>query len=58
MAEKPQARVEIREWLGLVSNRGPFGAKPGAAKVLKNLRVLSSGQLEVRGGMRALRFES
>jgi len=58
MAEKPLARVEIREWLGLVSNRGPFASKPGAAKVLKNLRVVSPGQLEVRGGIRALRFET
>ncbi|KKL66574.1 hypothetical protein LCGC14_1147500 [marine sediment metagenome] len=58
MAEKPQDKVEIRDWLGLVSNRGPFTGKPGAAKVLKNLRVVSPGQLEVRGGMRAVKFES
>jgi len=58
MAEKPLAKVEIREWDGLVSNRGPFAGKPGAAKVLKNLRIVSPGQLEVRGGIRALKFES
>jgi len=48
------AKVTIREWTGMVSNRGPFAGKPGDAKVQENLRCLKPGVLETRGGYRRL----
>lgn len=56
MPEKPISRITIEDWEGLVSNRGPFSGKPGAAKVLINLRSVQPGVLETRGGMRRLYF--
>jgi hypothetical protein len=56
MSETPQSTLRIREWKGLVSNRGPFFPQPGAAKVQINLRCISPGILEVRGGMRPLKY--
>ena len=59
MAEKPLNKVRIRDFTGLVSNRGPFVTKgPGAATVQKNCRSISPGILEVRNGMRKVNFES
>jgi len=58
MAVKPKKRLVIREWTGLVSNRGPFVGKPGDAKIQINCRSIRPGVLEVRNGMRRLNFES
>lgn len=56
MAERPERTVRIREFSGLVSNRGAFAGKPGDAKLLKNCHIRAPGQLEVRGGLRKVRF--
>lgn len=55
MAKKPIAR--IRNWLGMASNRGPFGRKPEEAIVLRNLRCLKPGTMETRLGQRLIRWE-
>lgn len=56
--ERPKNTVRIREFGGLVSNRGPFSRKPGDTKTQVNLRCRSPGVLEVRNGMRKLNFET
>ncbi len=54
----PAASIVIRDWTGLVSNRGPFVGKPGDARILTNLRCLVPGVLEVRAGLRPVKFEA
>ena len=56
--ERPQQTITIRDFTGLVSNRGPLVGKPGDARVLKNLRCRTPGVLEVRGGLRPVKFEA
>lgn len=56
--KRPENTVPIREFDGLVSNRGAFLRKPGETKVQVNLRCRSPGTLEVRNGMRKLNFET
>lgn len=56
--ERTESTVKIRDFTGLVSNRGAFLHKPGDTKVQKNLRCRSPGILEVRNGMRKLNFET
>ena len=58
MAEKPESKVVINDWGGLVSNRGPFAGKPGEAKAQVNVRSVKPGVLEVRNGMRPVKWES
>jgi len=55
--QRPSSTVVIRDWTGLVSNRGPFVGKPGDALVLTNLRCRKPGVLEVRSGIRPVKFE-
>ena len=55
---RPAVSIVIRDWTGLVSNRGPFVGKPGDAKVLTNLRCRTPGVLEVRAGIRPVKFEA
>lgn len=50
--EQAKSRIVIDDFGGLVSNRGPFVAKPGDAKVLTNLRCIRPGVLETRNGWR------
>ncbi len=56
MARKPEARVSIREFNGLVSNRGETLGQPGDALVQTNLYSPSPGKLMTRRGRRALSF--
>ena len=58
MARKPESRVVIREFGGLVSNRGELLGQPGDALVQKNMLSSSPGKLEVRKGRRALAFDA
>jgi len=58
MAEEPKNVVVIRDWTGLVSNRGPFAGKPGDATVLKNVRPIAPGLLQVRGGTRKVGWQT
>ena len=57
MSEQPKKVLRIQEW-ALVANRGTFAGKPGDAKVLTNVRSLAPGRLEVRAGMRPVKFRS
>ena len=54
--ERPRRTVRIREFTGLVSNRGALLGQPGDAKEQKNLRSVKPGVLAVRLGMRPVRF--
>lgn len=56
MARKPEARVSIRDFNGLVSNRGDLLGQPGDALVQVNLYCESPGKLMTRRGRRALSF--
>lgn len=56
MARPPEARVQIREFNGLVSNRGEMLGQPGDALVQKNMYSPSPGKLMTRRGRRALGF--
>lgn len=57
MTEPPKARVEMRDFPGLVTNADPDDIQAGAAQVQNNILVVRSGELEVRAGYRAVRFE-
>lgn len=54
-AEQPG--IEITEFVGLVTNRGDFGGPPGAAEEQDNIGVFSENELQVRKGLRLVRFE-
>lgn len=56
--ERPEKAVRIRDFKGLVSNRGALVGDPGAAKVQTNLRCLAPGRLESRSGMRPVKFDA
>ena len=49
--------VEVREFLGLVSNRDPSDLEPGQAREQVNLAVINPGELLVRRGYRVVQFE-
>lgn len=55
-AEQPS--LEITEFAGLVTNRGDFGGPPGAAEEQDNIGVFSENELQVRKGLRPLRFDA
>jgi len=54
--ERPQRTLKIRDWSGLVSNRGPFAGKPGDTSTQVNCRCVKPGILEVRSGMRKVNW--
>lgn len=56
--ENPLSRVIIKNWTGLVSNRGPYQGRPGDAKVQVNVRSMQPGVLETRNGFRLVKFRS
>jgi hypothetical protein len=56
MAQRPESRIAVREFNGLVSNRGEMLGRPGDALVQSNLYSPSPGQLATRKGRRALSF--
>lgn len=56
--DKPRHTIVIRDFNGWVPNRGPFVGKTGDASVQKNLRCRTPGTLEVRAGIRPVKFEA
>ena len=55
--KQPEDLVSIRDFPGLVTNADPNDLTPGAARSQKNLQATLIGELRVRGGCRAVRFE-
>lgn len=55
--EKPKAKIEIRQFAGLVTNQDQHDVQPGAAKAQVNVTVSRPDQLDVRKGYRVVRFE-
>ncbi len=58
MGIKADASLEMRDILGLVSNRDPHDLKPGQAEEQVNVMVLRPGEMMVRRGLRELQFDS
>lgn len=55
--ERPKDSVEIRQFMGLVTQQDPSDVQPGAAQVQINVGVTRPDQLDVRKGYRVVRFE-
>lgn len=55
--EPPTTAVEIRQFVGLVTQQDPQDTQPGAAQVQVNIGVTRPDQLDVRKGYRVVRFE-
>ncbi len=58
MGIKADSSVEMRDILGLVSNRDPHDLKPGQAEEQVNVMVLRPGEMMVRRGLRELVFDA
>ncbi len=58
MGIKADAAIEMRDILGLVSNRDPHDLKPGQAEEQVNVMVLRPGEMMVRRGLRELSFDA
>ena len=57
MAERPVAKAAIREWTGLVSNRGPLSGKPGDALEQTNCHSVMPGVLQPRKGLQVVEYD-
>ena len=57
MGEEATQEIEFRQFNGMVTNADPTDLKPGISQVQVNVNGLKIGQLEVRRGLRVLRFE-
>ncbi len=57
MAQKPIARVVIRDFAGLETNSDPSDVEPGKAKRQVTLTAERSGELRVRQGWARVKFE-
>ena len=57
MANKPRNIVSIREWTGLVSNRGPFVHRPGDALAQTNCHSVKPGVLQPRKGLQVVDYD-
>ena len=55
--EPPKAQAEIRQFVGLVTNRDQHDTADGAARVQVNVTVTKPDQLDVRKGYRVVQFE-
>ena len=55
--QKPQSRVEMRDFAGLVTNIDPTDVRPGTAR--EQVKVMSArpAMLEVRPGFQAVKYE-
>jgi hypothetical protein len=56
--DRPKASVDIRDWLGLVTNMASEDIPAGAAEVQVNVTGVRAGELRTRGGLRQLTFDS
>lgn len=55
--QPPIAMVEIRDFVGMISDMGPQDIPDGAAQYQVNLGVTRPGDMQTRGGLRALVFD-
>lgn len=58
MGEPYRDSAEHRDFQGQVSNADPHDIPVGAAQVQVNVNCVTPGQLQVRGGLRAVTFET
>lgn len=52
-----QAIVEINDFVGQVSDMGKDAIPDGAAEMMVNMGVTRPGEMQTRGGLRALTFD-
>lgn len=53
-----RSTVQISDWPGLQTNTGPMaGTEPGSATELVNFRVIVTGELAARNGIRRVLFD-
>lgn len=59
MSPDSRAVAVVKDYAGLVTNRGPAAGDPGAgeADTLVNLAPLRQGEVAVRAGFREVRFD-
>jgi hypothetical protein len=57
MGEPARNVVLIRDFRGMASNFDPSDIQPGTSQLQINVNGLKRGQLEVRHGLREIRFE-
>jgi hypothetical protein len=55
--QKPRARVEMKDFAGLVVNIDPSDVRPGTAREQDNVMSARPAMLEVRPGFQAVRYE-
>lgn len=58
MAEKEIARVEIRDWSGLVTHADRQDISPGSGRIQVNMQSDSPRQIRVRRGLTRVQFDS
>jgi len=57
MAQPAQTAVDVRQFQGMFSNADPHDLPPGMSVVQVNAAVIIVGQLQVRRGLRELKFD-
>lgn len=57
MAEKPKARVEIKDFPGLATSIDPDDMPPGSATIQTNIGTDAFGSLSVRQGYKEVSFQ-
>lgn len=55
--QKPQSRVEMRDFAGLVTNVDPSDVRPGTAREQINVMSARPAMLEVRQGYQPVQYE-
>jgi hypothetical protein len=53
----PRAEMAMKDFAGLINNADPRDLPPGTAQVQVNINSRTSGELNVRRGLREVRFE-
>ncbi len=54
----PRAAVQITDFLGLINNQDSRDIPPGAADEQVNAMCVKASELQVRGGLRQVIFDS
>jgi hypothetical protein len=54
--DRPKAQVTIRNWGGLITKMDRRDLPPGAGQIQVNAQSRTSGQLQIRRGLRPVRF--
>jgi hypothetical protein len=58
MGIKADTQIEMRDILGLVSNRDPHDLRPGQAEEQVNIMILRPGEMMIRRGLKELVFDT